>query len=262
MTSTVKPADNAPAPIAALALKVVGGITILAGLVDFIILPIPFNLAERQWQIAVTRALVERGIVPLVGIALLFAGFWIESYVGAAKRRFNLLLDSRFWTCVLSSVFGLLFIVLAFIHPNNVQQQSREALSRLAEEATQAETQLGQTLSQRLAQQRGQIDALLQDEDLLNQALSSGQVSEEQAAQIQEFKNNPESLDTFLQEQVTQAQTEAQTEIGTRREQATKTVRRDALKDSVRISVSSILLAIGYTFIGWTGLRRLLSINR
>ena len=262
MTSSVKPADNAPAPIAALALKVVGGITILAGLVDFIILPLPFNLADRQWQIAVTRALVERGIVPLVGIALLFAGYWIESYVGAGKRRFNLLLDSRFWTCLLSSFFGLFFLILTFIHPNNVQQQSREALSRLEEQATQAETQLEQTLSQQLTQQRGQIDALLQNEDLLNQALSSGQVSEEQAAQIQEFRSNPGAVDEFLQQQASQAQTQAQTEIGTRREEAVGSVRRDALKDSIRISISSLLLAVGYALIGWTGLRRLLSINR
>ena len=262
MTSSVKPADNAPAPIAALALKVVGGITILAGLVDFIILPLPFNLAERQWQIAVTRALVERGIVPLVGIALLFAGFWIESYVGVARRRFNLMIDSRFWTCIMASFFGVFFLILAFIHPNNVHQQSQEALNRLEEQATQAETQLEQTLAQQLNQQRGQIDALLQNEDLLNQALSSGEVSEEQAAQIQEFRNDPNAVDSFLQQQASQAQTQAQTEIGTRREEAVNSVRRDALKDSVRISISSLLLAIGYAFIGWTGLRRLLAINK
>jgi hypothetical protein len=263
MTSSAKPTGNAPAPIAAVALKLVGTITILAALVDFLVLLIPPNFLERQWQIATTTQLVDRGIVPLVGIALLFTGSWMESYLGstAARKRPNLLLDGRFWTCVLSSVLGLMFLVLTFIHPNNVRLQSQEALNQVSEQATQANSQLEQRLSQEVTQQRSQIDTLLANQELLNQAVASGQVSQEQAAQLEQFRADPNALDTFLNQQATQLKSQLQTEIGSRREQATKQVQTEALKASIRISLSSILLAIGYTIIGWTGLKRLLTLS-
>lgn len=256
MTSSTKTGN--PSPIAAMALKLVGGITILAALVDFLVLLIPPNLLERQWQIATTTQLVDRGIVPLVGIALLFTGFWIDSYLGNVRRRPSPFTDFRFWTCILSSVLGVVFLVLTFIHPNNVRLQSKDALTQVTEEASQATTQLEQRLSQEVAQQRGQIDALLQNEELFNQAVASGQVSDEQAAQIEQFKADPQSLDTFLQGQAEQLQTQLQTEIGTRQEEAEKRVQTEALKASIRIALSSALLAIGYTIIGWTGLKRLI----
>lgn len=259
MTPSAKPAGNYPSPIAAIALKLVGTITILAALIDFLVLVIPPDLVNRQWQIATTSQLVDRGIVPLVGIALLFTGFWIESYVGNRSRSSNLFLDLRFWTCVLSSILGIIFILLTFLHPNNVRIQSQDALTQVTEEATQATSQLEQRLGAEVSQQRNQIDALLQDEARLQQAIESGQVSQEQAARIEEFRSNPQSIDQFLQQQAGQLETQLKTEIGTRREEAAQRVRTEATKASIRIAVSSLLLAVGYTAIGWMGLRRLLS---
>ncbi|NEP20438.1 MAG: hypothetical protein F6J97_26750, partial [Leptolyngbya sp. SIO4C1] len=211
------------------------------------------------WQIATTSQLVDRGIVPLVGIALLFTGFWIESYVGSRPRRANLLLDARFWTCVLSTILGIVFLILTFVHPNNVRLQSQEALTQVAQEADQAASELEQRLGAEVSQQRSQIDTLLQDQERLNQAVESGQVTEEQAAQIEQFRQNPEAVDDYLQQQAAQLETRLKTEIGSRRDQATGRVRLEALKASIRIAASSLLLAIGYTAIGWLGLRRLLS---
>ncbi len=220
MTPSVKPSGSASSPIAALTLKLVGGITILAALIDFLVLLLPPDLLNRAWQIATTTQLVDRGIVPLVGIALLFTGFWIDSFSGSKRSQANLLLDARFWTCALACILGIMFAILTFLHPNNVRLQRQEALSQVTSEATQATGQLEQRLSLEVNQQRERINALLQNPEQIDQLLASGELSEEQAAQIRQFQESPDSLDQFLAGQAEQLRSRLETEIGSRREEA------------------------------------------
>ncbi len=248
-----------PSPLAATSLKLVGAITILASLIDFITLLFPPQFGNRAWQLATTTQLVDRGIVPLVGIALLFTGYWIDSSLGRTPRRVSLTLDARFWTCLLACLLGLIFLMTAVLHPNNVRIQSREALTQVDTEATQATSQLEERLSTDLSQRRAQITALLNNEDQLQAAIASGDLDEAQRAQIEQFRNDPAALDAFLESQVGEAQTQLQTRIGEQKQDAQKRLRSEALKATVRVTLSSLLLAIGYTYIGWQGLRRLLS---
>ncbi|MEM6256156.1 MAG: HpsJ family protein [Cyanobacteria bacterium P01_D01_bin.156] len=260
MTSSGNPAGSAPSPIAALALKLVGGITILAALVDFLVLLLPPDLLNRGWQISTTTQLVDRGIVPLVGIALLFTGFWIDSYVTGKRNRGNLALDARFWTCILACILGLIFALLTPVHMNNVRLQSQEALTQVSDEASEAATQLEERLNAEVTQQRDRIALLLDNPEQFEQLVAAGQVTAEQAEQIRQFEGDPNALDEFLTGQASELRNRLETEIGTRREEATKRVRSEATKASIRISLSSILLAIGYIAIGISGLRRLLAI--
>ncbi|MBX2864273.1 MAG: HpsJ family protein [Leptolyngbyaceae cyanobacterium MAG.088] len=260
MTSSAQSTGNAPSPIAALALKLVGGITILAAIVDFLVLLLPPDLLNRAWQISTATQLVDRGIVPLVGIALLFTGFWIDSFVAGKRSRSNLMLDARFWTCILACILGVLFLVLTPVHMNNVRLQSQDALTQVSEEASEATNQIEQRLNAGLTQQRDQITTLLSNPDQIDQLVSRGNISEEEAAQIRQFEGKPDSLNEFLEGQASQARTRLETEIGSRREEANKRVRSEATKASIRISLSSLLLAIGYIVIGISGVRRLLAI--
>ena len=255
------PQDTAslPSPLAATSLKLVGAITILAALIDFLTLLLPPEFGNRAWQLATTTQLVDRGIVPLVGIALLFTGYWIDSSLGKTPRRVSLATDVRFWTCLLSCLLGLIFLMTTVLHPNNVRIQSKEALQQVENEATQANSQLEERLNADVTQRRAQIAALLQDEEQLQAAIESGNLDEAQLAQIENFRNNPEELEAFLDSQVGEAQNQLQTRIGEQKKDATERLRAEALKATLRVSLSSLLLAIGYTFIGWQGLRRLLA---
>ena len=258
MTSS-PPKEILPSPLAATSLKLVGAITILAALIDFLTLLFPPQFGNRAWQLATTTQLVDRGIVPLVGIALLFTGYWIDSSLGRSPRRVSLALDARFWTCLLSCLLGLIFLLTTVLHPNNVRIQSREALSQVDAEATQASSQLEERLNADLSQRRAQIAALLENEDQLQAAIANGDLDEAQLAQIEQFRNDPEALNTFLNSQVGEAQNQLQTRIGEQRQDAESRLRSEALKATIRVTLSSLLLAIGYTYIGWQGLRRLLS---
>ena len=75
MTSDSVVTNPTKSPLAAIALKLVGLVTIISALLDYLILVIPPDFANPQWQLATTTQLVDRGIVPLVGIALILTGF-------------------------------------------------------------------------------------------------------------------------------------------------------------------------------------------
>lgn len=248
---------NAPnASMTSIALKVVGVVTILASLLDYIMIIFPTNFSNRGWQLEMISQIVDRGIVPMVGVALLLAGYWVQSIAGQGGRR-AAWADLRVWALVLSAIFGVVFLLFTVLHPNNVRANSQEALEQIQQEATTAETQLEGRLSQELQQQRGQIDALIADEDLLAQAIESGQVPQEQAALLRQFREDPQALDQFLQDRVGQFRTQIQQEIGGRREEATQQIRQEALKSGIRVSLSSLLLAIGYFIIAVVGFRSL-----
>ncbi len=226
---------------------------ILSSLLDYIILAIPspgVSPLKSEWQLALTSQLVDRGIIPMVGIALLVTGYWIANSVGASEAKSSVQ-DLRFWAFILSSLLGLIFLLLVPLHFNNIRLQSDAALKQINQRATQAETQLDN--------QTKQVDALVKDPQKLSEldkAIQSGQVKGPQLAQLQALR---EQLNTFKQDPkaLNQQVEAAQTQIRSGRLEAEKRARSEALKLGLRTGLSSLLLAIGYIAIGWTGLRNL-----
>lgn len=248
------PANRQLTPLAALSLKAVGMIIILAAMIDIFVLPIPYQLLERQWQVAFVTQSVDRGVVPMVGLALLFTGFWVSSLINPPEPR-KAVADLKFWILILSSLLGLFYLLALPLHLNNLRVVSNQALEQIQQEATQAETQLDTQLNQEVGQQREQITQLLGNEELFEQALQSGQVTQDQAQLLEQFRQDPAALDEFISQRVEELQTQYQTEIGMRREGAIRQARLEAIKSSIRIGIGSFLLAVGYILIGWTGLR-------
>jgi len=249
------PTSRQAIPLVALALKTVGIVMILAAILDMILLPVPFQVTNRPWLINTATQIVDRGIIPMIGIALLLTGQWIEGTSASANTRNNLQ-DARFWASILASVLGLLFLLLVFLHPNNVRLNYQQAVTQINEEATQAENQLDPRLAAEVGRQQALVAQLIAATDAeLDQAVESGAITEEQATRVREFRENPDSLEPYLQQQAGELRTRLQTEIGSRREEAQRTARTESLKSGLRVSISSLLLAIGYIVIGWTGLK-------
>ncbi|MFP4410248.1 MAG: HpsJ family protein [Coleofasciculus sp.] len=242
---------------AGLALKIVGLIMILSSLLDYLILIIPspgVSPLENEWQLNLTTQLVDRGVIPMVGIAFLVTGYWISNNSGGSlPERKSSITDLRFWAFLLSSLLGLLFLLLVPLHFNNVRIQSNQAIEQITQQAQQAETQLETQVQQ--------IDTLLEDPqqlERLDQAIESGQAQGEQLQRLQALR---EQLQALRQdpEAIAQRTEQAQTQIRSRRQELEQRARTDALKRGIRIGLSSLLLAIGYSIIGWMGLRNLSS---
>ncbi len=259
-------------PLAVRTLKVVGVILILSFLLDFIILSFPSGPRDSQWQIGFATALIDRGIIPLVGLALIFAGYWIEKNNSDFLVNRKSWLDLRLWA-VLSSLLGLVFLLLVPIHLNNVNQARAQTIQQISQDASRAESnlqaQLGQLqtqlgdervqaeLERQRSQFRSQVNELLQDEQRFNQAIQSNQISETEKKLLQQFKADPKSLDTYVAQQADPQTLLAQrlNQIRAQQEQLKQQARQDAWKSALRIGISGLLLAFGYIVIGWTGLR-------
>ncbi|WP_052128791.1 HpsJ family protein [Neosynechococcus sphagnicola] len=150
-------------------LRLVGILLILTSLLNFVILLVPLNLQDPQWQLNVTIQLVDRGITPLVGLAFLVAGFWIESFLGKpqgdGQRPLSVhsaaSLDLRFLAFWLSSVLGVVFLLLIVLLFSTAGAVNEQALTQINQEATQAQAQLATRLTAEVGQQRSKIEGLL-----------------------------------------------------------------------------------------------------
>ena len=253
-------------PLLARILKLIGVLLILSFFVDFVILLFPFGLRDRNWQIGLATALVDRGIIPMVGLALFLTGYWVENSSSNIPTKPKTWLDLRFWALLLSSLLGLLFLVLCPIHVNNVRQASDQVIQRINLEATQKETQLQTELGSEQAQAqiegqqskfRNQVSDLLKNEQRFNQALQGNELPESQKKLLRQFKADPKALEQFLSQEfgAQSIQERGLSQIQSRKEQAGQQARQEALQSGLRIGISSLLLTIGYITIGWTGLK-------
>ena len=258
---------------AARTLKVVGIILMLSFLIDFIILLLPFQPTDRSWQIDLATALVDRGIVPMVGLGMLFSGYWADSFASDVSGSSSI--DLRIPALILSSILGLLFLLIFPLHLNNIRQASTQRVEQINKQAQQAQTQLTQRLSQlqaqlnseegktalanRSKQLKTQITELLKDDKKYNEALENPGINPNLKDLLRKAKANPKDVDKLITQQVNPEALANQqlSQIRERKEQAATQEREKAWRSGVRIGISSLLLSIGYIIIGWTGLRNM-----
>jgi hypothetical protein len=244
--------------LASRALKAVGIIITLSALLDVLISSIPYQLLERDWQIDFVTQFVDRGIVPLVGIVLFLTGCWIDSIAGLLPERKRIWQDPRLWALILSSLLGLLFLLLFPLHLNNVRLAYQDSSQTITKDASDTESQLSSKVDSEIENRRQQISLLVTATDeQLNQLVEQNRISKEDADRVRQFKAKPESVEPFLQETRAQLTNQAQQQLGISREQAQQELKTRALKAGLRISIGSLLLSIGFIVIGWLGLRTL-----
>ena len=144
--------------------KLAGIILVVIALLDYIMLLIPANWGDAQWGLNFTTQMVDRGIVPILGIALVYSGFGFEQLGGFSEARSQPASENlKFWVNLTASVLALVFLLLIPLHMSNVAAMTSQTLERISQDATQAQEQL----EQRLRQQQGQISNLIQDNQRL-----------------------------------------------------------------------------------------------
>ncbi|MCU0523642.1 MAG: HpsJ family protein [Elainella sp. Prado103] len=239
-------------------LKIAGLVITLAALFDMLIIPMPYQIGDQQWQIDVITSLVDRGIVPLVGIVLFLTGYGIAGMNGESRSLWQ---DPRFWACLLASVLGLVYVLAFPLHLYNVGQANKTAIEAVNEQASQAETELNQRIQTEIESRRQQIAQLLTaSESQLNQLVQGGQLTQEQSNLVKQFKADPSKVEPFLKKQEADLQSQLKTEIGASRERAQDSRKTQDLKSGLRVGIGSLLLAIGFMTVGWAGLRNLRNI--
>ncbi|MDY6899432.1 MAG: HpsJ family protein [Cyanobacteriota bacterium] len=250
-------------------MKVVGIILILSFLVDILILSFPPQPTNTAWQTGLATAFVDRGIVPMVGLGMLFAGHWVDSFDDSSPSG----IDLRFPALILSSILGLVYLLIFPVHLNNMNQISERDVAQVTARAEQAESQVQAELQRvqarlntdqakaQIEEQkkkfRAQFGELLKDDTRYNEALENPRIPQQQKDLLKKFKDDPKALDAFIAEQSdpTQLANQRLTQIRQDKQAAIKRAKDSAWKSGLRVGMSSLLLSIGYIIIGWTGLR-------
>jgi ABC-type multidrug transport system fused ATPase/permease subunit len=239
-----------------LALKTAGAVLILSSLIDLVFMLVfpPENLVLEggRWWLYATSQLVDRGLLPLVGIAFVVTGDWIKivSTEDGGDRNNSW----RIGTFSLASLLGLIFVLIIPFQVMTTNDFKSQDLKKIGDEVTQLEKGIKSNLQQINAQSKDKIKEQI---TAIDKELKGGQAQGERLGNLQVTKSKLELLLTdpkkFAQEsdqnlkQLQKQKQKAETQASER-----------MLKTGVRTSLASLLLAIAYITIGWTGLRRVL----
>lgn len=241
----------------ALILKLAGLLLILGVAVDFIVLMIPANFLDSNWLSNLLSEWVGRGTIPLIGLALILFGFWVEQRHESTLRGQATNRGGWFWTFALSGFLGLLFLILAPVYFRSNQLASASITREINEAAASAENQLDSELELR----RNQVSALVGNQELaaqLQQQLQAAdQLSSEEQAFLQEVQDTLEQVKddpNVLDQKVEEARQQGLARIQEEQQQAI-TERTGSLRQSrIRVTLNSVLLAVGYLLIAVQGM--------
>ncbi len=252
--------------------KIVGIIMIIYSIIDYIILFIPPNFANREWQINIINQIVGQGIIPLLGLVLFFTGCWIVESSGMSERNDGWI-KLKLGMMVLSSILGLIFLLIVPLHGSNVMSAKAEAVEQINQQVGQAEN-----LKAQVEKRKKQLKEIVKDEKTLNanitqleEAIKKGQVPEDQIAAVKKqleifksAKDNPKGFEELVDKQAQEFENQMQNKLREDKLQAEKQTQAQAVKLGLKTGSSSLLLGIGYTAIGWLGLKNMIfpTINR
>jgi hypothetical protein len=236
-----------------LALKTAGLVLILSSMVDllFVLLYPPAGLSDAadksQFWVYATTQLVDRGLLPLIGICLVIAGDWIKivSTEDGGGR-------SNAWRIGIfsfASFLGLMFILTIPFQLYKANESQGQALKDIETQAKLVQSQVQQQLS--APQDK---DKLKSELNRIEAQIKGGKVKGEQLIQLQTQKSNLEQLSADPKS----ISDKANQQIESQKNKAESAAKDAFIKTGVRTSLSSLLLSIAYTAIGWTGLRRVL----
>ncbi|MGD1809128.1 HpsJ family protein [Dapis sp. BLCC M126] len=243
----MKGSNISPVPaLAAKFLKLSGIIVILFTIINSVLLLFPLNFGDIDWRLSFTTQIIERGILPILGIALMFCGYAFEEIVGIASPEAKVSWNSlKFWIYLLSLFLGIMFLLLIPLHISTEVARSNQNLEKLNEEAVIAQKQL----EERLGERQSSLASLLKNNQRLEEYISQEQLTKEQLSELEKFKNNPTALKVRTEE----IREELTKQLEKNKQKAQQSAQLTAVKSSVRIGLTSLLLASCYLTIGWSG---------
>jgi ABC-type multidrug transport system fused ATPase/permease subunit len=225
-------------------------------LLNFILTLIPAHFQDLQWQLSITTQLIDQGIMPLIGIVFLVVAFWVEHISRPSELSRPPVPMGKSLIFGLASLMGLIFLLLVPLHFSNVRLVNEKAIANINRQAAQAQAQLPNKIADAVQKERGRIETLLNDPQQLRDAIKSGEVPQANVALLEQFRSNPKALEAFLKQETENLQAQLKKQLDSQKQAETQKL-GETWKVGWRACTSGLLLAIGYSVVGWTGLRRL-----
>jgi hypothetical protein len=236
-------------------LKIAGVVLIVLFLIDSISFTLSPNLLNSRWLTNWITQIVDRGVISMVGIALLSMGLWIGNSPKPTQSRKRSRPSLITMTLLLSGLLGIVFLLFAPLHFNASRLINAEVSKQINEEALHAES----NLNSQLEQQRNQVSALLSnDEQLkqLEQQLQGDEVTEALRVQLEQVKENIQQAranPAFVEQRVKRLREQGLSQIRQTQLQTKSQIVAEIRKSQFRVTVSSLLLSLGHLGICWSG---------
>lgn len=243
-----------------LALKTAGAVLILSSLIDLIFMlrfpPENLVLEDNTWWLYATNQLVDRGLLPLVGIAFVVAGDWIKIVsTEDGGDRGN---AWRIGTFSLASLLGLIFVLIIPFQLMTTNEIKDRDIKKISTQFVEIEQKIKTNIQQIGSQSKDKIKEQLKQEIAgIDKNIKEGKVPSESIANAQAQKAKLESL-LADPSKISQESEQNLQQLQKQKKQLETQADERMLKTGVRTSLASLLLAIAYIAIGWTGLRRVL----
>jgi uncharacterized membrane-anchored protein YhcB (DUF1043 family) len=246
----------------------VGLILILTFFLDFLVRLTSPQMSTVELQLTLLNDLIDRGVIPLIGLALIYVGLWFQRFASpvitpeatASKESLAAWQDPKFWTFVFASLLGLMFVLIIPFHYARTGDVIQKALAQVEQEWTGNKTSFDQQLNQiKLEEQQWQ--AISKDPTQLDQLLQNPQLPPQQKTILSQLKQDPQVLKQNIDgrvQQLQQQQTQLTKQFAEAEKKKAEVLKRlDSERSMTRLRaiMRSVLLAVGFVSIGWTGLR-------
>jgi predicted PurR-regulated permease PerM len=248
-----------------LCLKIVGGVMVISSIVDYLVLIMPPNFKDIQWQISTASQLVDRGIVPIVGVTLLIIGWWLnDNTASCTDKPIPALRVSVF---IFASIIGLMYFIVIPLHLSNVNQASSQLLTQIEQQAQQQEKQIQAFTAQlqeasknpaQMGSEISQLDKIIQEGKIQGRQLEEQQLEmlrtqRDNLKQLLDLSKKPDELQARLKE----IESRMESEIDKTRSEQENKAKSLAFQQGLQTAIRSLLLTIVYSCVGWFGLRNI-----
>lgn len=261
--------------ITSLATKTTGAILIVAVFVDLIFAIMPYRLNDfdwlrneifanpndlpsyvtaianstpKNWWFTASNELIDRGQNLIIGVILLVVGEWIQD-ISLDNRQ------SRSKTGLFAAIFavflGLLFIIIAPFQAFVGNGHLNKSVTKITEKFGEAETQV-----KNQATSIKDKSGLQKQLAAMEQAVKSGKVAPADLQQLQAQKSQLEAIVKVDPAEITKKENQALQQINQQKQAAKDSSTIRMWQTSIRNSIVSLLLAAGFSFIGFNGIRQ------
>ena len=233
-----------------LSLKAASLVLIISTFVDIILGLLPYHFDDGMWWAAATAGMVKSGPLPLLGVVLWVIADWIETVSKDGNSRDTGL--GKLIIAIFSLMLGLIFLAIMPFQAWSSNSQRDKVIAKSKEQATQLEKELKDKANPAYVKQIiASIDNQIKETKPQGATLQQLQAKK---AELEQFSNNPAKL-TELSNQDLAKIKKNQQDIDN---QATAELWRGSDRTGsggIKSSLDSLLLAAGYGFIGFIGLR-------
>ncbi len=234
--------------VTSLALKTASMVLIVSTIVDIAFTLLPYQLGDGGWWNSASAELVNRGLLPLVGIIFWVVADWIESVAkDASGRRGNTLTKV---ITALSLVLGALFFLIVPFQVWSSNSERDKTLATSRDEGAAMESRIDKKVKE-ITSDKAKMQQVEQQIAEMDKVIKAGQV---QGDDLNKFKAGKAELDALVGGPV-KAKEFLMSDLKRKQKDLEGFATLKMWKTGIRAGLASLLLSAGYSFIGFNGLR-------